>query len=75
MYLRAPTMAVPTLTRVAPSSTATATLRKAQALRAHLAPREQMYLDAWVAEFDALDAALFDEADGGLEGLLWGYFV
>lgn len=28
-------------------------LRRAQALRAHLPPREQLYLDAWVSEFDA----------------------
>ncbi|GAB3373769.1 putative peptide modification system cyclase [Lysobacter rhizosphaerae] len=28
-------------------------LRRAQALRAHLTPREQLYLDAWVSEFDA----------------------
>ncbi len=31
---------------------AVAMLRKAQALRDHLAPRESMYVDAWVARFD-----------------------
>jgi putative peptide modification system cyclase len=32
---------------------AEAPLRQAQALRAHLPPREALYLDAWVSEFDA----------------------
>jgi putative peptide modification system cyclase len=31
---------------------AEAPLRRAQALRAHLPPREALYLDAWVSEFD-----------------------
>ena len=33
-------------------------LRRAQALRDHLAPREALYLDAWVASFDAPAEAL-----------------
>ncbi|MFC3814339.1 putative peptide modification system cyclase [Lysobacter sp. GCM10012299] len=33
-------------------------LRKAQAARDHLAPREAMYLDAWVARFDTPGKAL-----------------
>ena len=32
---------------------AEAPLRRAQELRAHLPPREALYLDAWVSEFDA----------------------
>jgi putative peptide modification system cyclase len=33
-------------------------LRRAQALRGHLAPRDAMYLDAWTAEFEAPADAL-----------------
>ncbi|HEY0659761.1 MAG TPA: putative peptide modification system cyclase [Lysobacter sp.] len=33
-------------------------LKRAQALRDHLAPREALYLDAWTAEFDAPSKAL-----------------
>jgi len=40
------------------SPAAVQALRRAQSLREHLAPREALYLDAWVAEFDQPATAL-----------------
>lgn len=37
---------------------AVASMRRAQALRSHLPPREAMYLDAWAANFEAPSKAL-----------------